>query len=118
MLAGSARLIGFDLYTAIDVPKEHLINFSGHAFAAGMTLRKDQLESFKEAFEEQVRSTITVDQRVPTLWMICRLPQGHRRLYNSLQRMGPFGPGNMTPVFACFGLLETGGSRRWGAESI
>lgn len=117
VLAGSARSVkGFDLYTAIDACKEHLIQFGGHAFAAGMTLRKDQLESFKAAFEEQVRSTITDDQRVPTLWIDLPLDPDaiSRRFYNSLQRMGPFGPGNMTPVFACFGLLETGGSRKVG----
>lgn len=119
VLAGSARSVkGFNLYDAIDQCRDHLIQFGGHAFAAGMTMREDQLEGFQSAFENVVKGSIGEEQRIPTLDIdrVIEMEKVDRRFYNAIQRMGPFGPGNMTPVFACFGLQETGESRQVGAE--
>lgn len=109
VLAGSARSVhGFDLYSAIDRCREHLIQFGGHAFAAGMTMREDQLQSFRTAFEESVKSHIREDQRIPgiDIDLLVDLSFLDRRFYNTLERMGPFGPGNMKPVLATFGLID------------
>jgi len=65
-LAGSVRSIkGFDVYQALERCKDHMIQFGGHKYAAGLTLKESQLESFKEAFEEAVESQILDSQRSP-----------------------------------------------------
>jgi single-stranded-DNA-specific exonuclease len=118
-LAGSARSVhGFNLYSAIDACHEHLIQFGGHAFAAGMTMKLEQLEGFQKAFEEVVKSRIKEDQRNPHLNidMVLEFSDLDKRFYNSIQRMGPFGPGNMTPVFACFNLKSNGEPRKVGSD--
>jgi single-stranded-DNA-specific exonuclease len=119
VLAGSARSVhGFDLYTAIDACREHLIQFGGHAFAAGMTLRPEQLEGFKQAFEQSVRERIREEQRHPHITIDLRIEADKltRRFYNSLLRMGPFGPQNLMPVLACFQLKDRGYSRTVGTD--
>lgn len=120
VLAGSARSVhGFDLYAAIDACREHLIQFGGHAFAAGMTLRPDQLEAFKEAFEQSVRERIREEQRHPhiSIDLLIDPDKLTRRFYNSLLRIGPFGPQNLMPVLACFQLKDRGYSRTVGSDN-
>lgn len=113
-LAGSARSIyGFDLYEAIEACSEHLIQFGGHFHAAGLTMKPEQLPAFQLAFEKFAQSKLTPEDLIPRLLvdMEITLAQVNSMLLKQLQRMGPFGPHNMSPLFACFDVRDSGMSR-------
>lgn len=103
MATGSARTIkGVDIHAAIESCKELLENYGGHTHAAGLTLPLENLEAFKQRFENSVDHTITWDEMVPELELdgILHLHQITSKFYSILKQMAPFGPGNMNPVFA------------------
>jgi len=103
MATGSARSVeGFDLYSALSDCSDLLKTFGGHKFAAGLTLEIDKIDEFKERFEQIVSERITREQMVPRLVIDCDLPLSviNFRFLNILKQMQPFGPGNMSPVFA------------------
>jgi single-stranded-DNA-specific exonuclease len=111
VVTGSARSVrGFDLYEAIYACREHLIQFGGHAFAAGMTMRPDQVAGFKAAFESIVTARITPDQKIPKIDIHAELSPADIKpaLHRVITQMGPFGPSNMKPVFWLRGLRDTG----------
>jgi single-stranded-DNA-specific exonuclease len=100
--AGSARSVpGFDVYDAIEACAEHLIQFGGHTFAAGLTLEIDKVEDFKNKFEEVVAASILPEQLSPMVNVDMRLPlsQVTEKFYKILNQMQPFGPQNMAPIF-------------------
>ncbi|MGG7662184.1 single-stranded-DNA-specific exonuclease RecJ [Dyadobacter sp. BHUBP1] len=100
--AGSARSVpGFDVYEAIEECADLLEQYGGHTFAAGLTLPLDNVEAFRLRFNEIVSSRIQPDQLVPMINvdMLLELETITPKFYNILRQMGPFGPGNMTPVF-------------------
>lgn len=114
ILTGSARSVkNFDLYEAIYECREHLIQFGGHQFAAGLTLQKEKVNDFAQAFEQVVTARITPEHLVPELEIDAVIepeiitPQ----FYNILSDMAPFGPGNMKPVFVTKNLIDTGWSK-------
>lgn len=101
-LVGSGRSVaGFDLYHAIEAASEHLLQFGGHTFAAGLTMKKESLEAFCKKFDQVVGQTILEDQKMPTLFLDLELPFSgiDARLIRILGQMEPFGPGNRRPVF-------------------
>ncbi|KAA0990375.1 single-stranded-DNA-specific exonuclease RecJ [Dyadobacter aurulentus] len=100
--AGSARSVpGFDVYEAIEECADLLEQYGGHTFAAGLTLPLQNLEAFKSRFNEIVSNRILPDQLIPMINvdMLLHLETISPKFYNVLRQMGPFGPGNMTPVF-------------------
>jgi single-stranded-DNA-specific exonuclease len=100
--AGSARSVpGFDVYEAIEECADLLEQYGGHTFAAGLTLPLDNVEAFRTRFNEIVSSRILPDQLVPMINvdMLLELENITPKFYNILRQMGPFGPGNMTPIF-------------------
>lgn len=100
---GSARSVpGYDLYQAIESCSDLLESFGGHMFAAGLTLRQENLESFRQRFEKYVSETITEEQRVPTVHIDSELELEEVTvdLATALERFQPFGPENNAPVFA------------------
>ncbi|MEM6342789.1 MAG: single-stranded-DNA-specific exonuclease RecJ [Bacteroidota bacterium] len=102
-LVGSARSVkGFDLYEALDLCKEHLIQFGGHKYAAGLTMKPEAFPAFAAHFETVVAERLTEDQRQPTLAIDAPLSflDIDARLIRLIQRMEPFGPANRKPVFA------------------
>ncbi len=118
-LAASARSVrDFDVYQALEACAEHLEQFGGHAFAAGMTIRADRFDAFKTAFEEQVRRTIDPEKLIPeiTIDMALDLSGIDQKFVNILKQIEPFGPGNMNPVFAAKGLFDTGFGRTIGQD--
>lgn len=104
---GSARSVpGFDIYEAISACSDLLDAFGGHKYAAGLTLPLDKINEFQKRFEEVVSATITEELLTPVLeidreLMLEDIGYG---FYRILTQMGPFGPGNMTPVFVTRGL--------------
>ena len=108
VLAASARSVkGFNLYEALSECKDELIQFGGHTAAAGMTLRPENYERFKQKFQEVVERTLPQELRSPKLTLSGELPLGDitYTFYLCLQRFAPFGPKNMTPVFYAHGVL-------------
>jgi single-stranded-DNA-specific exonuclease len=99
---GSGRSVaGYDLYSALEECAPYLVQFGGHKYAAGLTLKDADLEAFREKFEEVVKSTISEDQRTPTLEIAYELGFEYLnpKFIRLLKRFGPFGPGNREPVF-------------------
>ncbi len=120
-LAGSARSVkGFDLYEAIYDCREHLIQFGGHKFAAGMTMHKENFEAFSNQFEKVVSEKITPEQLIPELEIDAELELEDitPKFYSILQQMAPFGPDNMKPVFVTRRVRDSGWSKIVKEEHI
>ena len=118
-VTGSARSVpGFDLYQAVESCSDLLENFGGHMYAAGLTMRPENVEAFKERFNAYVEKNIDPQILVPQVDIDSELlfsditPAFHRQL-NSFQ---PFGPGNTAPVFATYGASSHGEAKLVGAE--
>lgn len=117
LVVGSARSVeGFDLYKAISSCEDLLENYGGHTFAAGITLKKENLEAFKQRFEEYVKNNITEEQRCPTvnIDLEIEIKDITPKLYRLIKQFAPFGPGNMTPVFMSRQVYDNGCGRKVG----
>lgn len=116
---GSARSVaGFDIYSAIKSCRDLLVNFGGHTFACGLTIRWSDVERFKERIEEYVSRHIQPTQTVPTLNAdatinFCDI---NRRMLHDLKRFAPFGPGNTKPVFVTNEVYDFGTSKVVGRQ--
>ena len=101
-VVGSARSInGFDIHDAIGQCSEHLEQFGGHKYAAGLTLKKENVEGFKNAFEAVSSKQLSKEDRIQTLPIDLEigLNEIDFSFFNILKQLGPFGPQNMQPVF-------------------
>ena len=118
-LVGSVRSVrGFDVYEALAACADHMIQFGGHKYAAGLTLKKENLASFRAAFEEAVKERITPEQLVPSLLYDTTLTFNEvtQKLNRIIAQMGPFGPQNMRPVFRTQGVKDAGGCKVVGKD--
>ncbi len=112
-LAASARSVkGFDVYNALEACSEHIEQFGGHMYAAGLTLLEKDYGKFKAKFEEVVSETIDPKMLIPEIKINTELELNEitPKFYRVLTQFAPFGPGNMTPVFMTQNLKDTG----WG----
>jgi single-stranded-DNA-specific exonuclease len=112
--SGSARSVhGFNVHNAIMECADLLEQFGGHMYAAGLTLKVENIPAFRERFEEVVAASLTEDQRVPQIEINTRirLSQITPNFYNIIRQMEPFGPGNMAPVFVSECVYDTGSCR-------
>ncbi len=119
-ITGSARSVeGFDLYKAIDSCSDLLENYGGHMYAAGLTLKPENLSTFTERFEKIVDETIQPEQMVPRIEVDVELaPEKiNEKFYRIVDRFQPFGPGNMTPVSATFQMSDSGMGRTVGKNN-
>ncbi|OIQ23410.1 single-stranded-DNA-specific exonuclease RecJ [Lacinutrix sp. MedPE-SW] len=110
-LAASARSVkGFDVYNALEACAEHIEQFGGHKYAAGLTLKEENYEAFKQKFEEVVQATIDKKLLTPeiTIDRQIELNDISDKFYRILSQFAPFGPGNMSPVFMTDNLQDTG----------
>lgn len=101
--AGSARSIpGYNIYAAISACSALLHQYGGHAFAAGLTMPLAHITKFQKKFEAVVSETITDDLLMPqqTIHALIPFQAITQKFVNILMQMAPFGPGNVTPVFA------------------
>ncbi|MBP2831207.1 single-stranded-DNA-specific exonuclease RecJ [Aquimarina sp. U1-2] len=118
-LAASARSVkGFDVYNALEACAEHIEQFGGHKYAAGLTLLEEEYATFKQKFEDIVSTTIDKTLLVPEIAIDAAIDLNEitPRFYRILKQFAPFGPGNMAPVFMTEGLQDTGYSKCVGAE--
>jgi single-stranded-DNA-specific exonuclease len=117
--AASARSVkGFDVYNALESCSEHLEQFGGHMYAAGMTLKEENYAAFKEAFEKEVQQTIHPDMLIPEIEIDAEIDfnQITPKLIRILKQFEPFGPQNMTPVFFTKNIKDTGYAKAMGKE--
>jgi len=117
--AASARSVkGFDVYNALDACSEHLEQFGGHMYAAGMTLKAENYLLFKEAFEKCVQETIQPEMRTPEIEIDAEINFSDitPKLIRILKQFEPFGPQNMTPVFMTTNVKDTGYAKTLGAD--
>jgi len=117
-LAASARSVkDFDVYNALEACSEHLEQFGGHMYAAGMTLKEENYEKFKLAFETVVSDTIHPDLLTPEISIDAevQLSEINAKFFRILKQFEPFGPQNMTPVFLAKNLKDTGYGKKIGA---
>ncbi len=116
---GSARSVeGFDLYKAIDHCSDLLENFGGHMYAAGLTLKIENIEEFKRRFEDYVDTHITPDQMIPQIEVDeeIGLRDINDKFFRILKQFRPFGPGNLKPVFVTKRVFDYGTSKKVGKD--
>ena len=118
-VTGSARSVpGFDLYQAVESCSDLLENFGGHIYAAGLTMRPENVDEFTRRFNEYVERHIDPQMLIPQVEIDSELlfsditPQ----FRSTLNRFQPFGPGNNSPVFVTRGVSNRGDARLVGAE--
>ncbi|WKB82658.1 single-stranded-DNA-specific exonuclease RecJ [Cellulophaga lytica] len=118
-LAASARSVkGFDVYNALEACADHIEQFGGHKYAAGLTLSEAQYDGFKTAFEKVVAETIDPNLLTPEITIDAELNFNEisPKLMRIIKQMEPFGPGNMSPVFMASNLQDTGYAKGVGQE--
>ncbi|HLT52448.1 MAG TPA: hypothetical protein VKZ97_01060, partial [Flavobacteriaceae bacterium] len=100
----------FDIYNALENCSEHIEQFGGHKYAAGLTLKEENYEAFKQAFEDEVQKTIDKNLLVPEIKIDAQIDLNDitPKFYRILKQFAPFGPDNMTPVFMTENLKDTG----------
>ena len=117
--AASARSVkGFDVYNALEACSEHLEQFGGHMYAAGMTLLEENYQLFKDAFEKVVEETIHPDMLTPELSIDAEINLSDitPKLTRILKQFEPYGPQNMTPIFLTKNVKDTGYAQKLGAD--
>ncbi len=113
-VAGSARSVsGFNLYEAIHSCRDLLIGYGGHFFAAGLTMKPENIAAFKAQFEQVVQKNITEEQRTPEIIIDSEIEfkDCTAKFYKIISQMEPFGPQNMRPVFIAKKVYNTGYSK-------
>ncbi|WP_374949055.1 single-stranded-DNA-specific exonuclease RecJ [Mucilaginibacter sp.] len=120
-VAGSARsVLGYDLYEALCGCSDLLIQFGGHKYAAGLTMKPENVPAFMEKFEEVVSTTITDDLLVQqiTIDAELELKDIDSKFYRILTQFSPFGPENMSPVFISKNVYVSGNAGLVGGNHV
>lgn len=121
LITGSARSVkDFDIYDAVDSCSEYLEHFGGHKYAAGLSIRPENFEAFKNKFNTIVSETIEEHMLVPEITIDAKLNLSdiNQKFYRILKQFAPFGPGNMSPVFIAKSLIDTGYARIVGQNHL
>lgn len=119
VVTGSARSVsGFDVYKAIQQCEDLLENFGGHTYAAGLSMKVENVEAFSKRFEEYVQANIDPEQKCPNLDIdaMVNFRDITPKFHNDLKRMRPFGPDNAKPLFCTQHVYDYGTSKVVGRE--
>ena len=119
LVTGSARSVhGFDLYDAIESCSDLLENFGGHLYAAGLTLKEENIPAFCERIEKAISGSIIPAMQTPVVDIDAKLnfSQITPKFLRILKQFQPFGPGNSSPVFLTENVYDNGMGRKVGAE--
>tara|TARA_B110000037_G_C17128422_1_gene509712 strand:- start:7481 stop:9163 length:1683 start_codon:yes stop_codon:yes gene_type:complete len=119
LLVASARSVkDFNVYEAINTCSEYLLNFGGHFYAAGLTIKEEDFIAFSNKFESIVQATITEEQKIPLIEIDTEIPfqDMNMSFMNLLKQFAPFGPQNMKPVFLTRNVVNAGRSKKVGKE--
>ena len=114
LATGSARsVMGFDVYAAIKNCRDLLLNFGGHTYAAGLTLRWDDIPEFRKRFQHYVEEHIQPEQTEAFINIDAEIDFKDitKRLHNDLKRFSPFGPCNQKPIFYTKAVYDYGTSK-------
>jgi single-stranded-DNA-specific exonuclease len=117
MATGSARsVVGFDLYQAIESCSDLLVNFGGHKYAAGLTMKIKDVPKFTERFEKIVNETIDPEQLIPVVEIDTelQLKEINEKFFRVLKQFRPFGPENNSPIFLSENVVDNGYGRAVG----
>jgi single-stranded-DNA-specific exonuclease len=121
LAAGSARsVIGFDLYEALSECSDLLEQFGGHKYAAGMTMKTENIPAFQQRFEEVVSRTITDEQLIQSINIDAEIALNHidAKFFRILKQFEPFGPQNMAPVFLSRNVYTYGSASLAGTNHL
>lgn len=119
LVTGSARSVtGFDIYKAIEGCRDLLENFGGHTYAAGLSLKAENLEAFTKRFEELAANEIIPEQMIPQIDVDAKLDfkEINAKFMADLKKMSPFGPDNQKPVFYTDKVKDYGTSKLVGKD--
>ena len=119
LATGSARSVqGFDIYKAVESCRDLLENFGGHTYAAGLSLKEENIEEFRRRFEAHVTENILPAQMKPQVEIDTFLDFNEitPEFFRQLKQMNPFGPGNLKPVFCTRQVYDYGTSRLVGRK--
>ena len=120
-ITGSARSVqGFDLYASIESCADLLENFGGHMYAAGLTMKEENLEEFCRRMDSFVGGNITREELTPVVEIDARLDfsQITPKFTRILKQFQPFGPGNNNPIFLTEDVYDAGNGRKVGAGGL
>lgn len=120
-VSGSARSIsGFDLYGAIESCADLLENFGGHVYAAGLTLKEENLPEFARRMDEYISDKIETEMMTPVIEVDSKLNFARitPKFFRILKQFQPFGPGNHNPVFLTENVYDAGTGRKVGAGGV
>lgn len=121
LLTASCRSVqNFDIYDAIDACSDLLEHFGGHKYAAGFSLRPENLEVFRDKFENYVRDNIDEDSLTPEINIDTEIHLNdiNNKFFRILKQFAPFGPGNMAPIFVTTDVMDTGSARTVGKNHL
>ena len=119
LATGSARSVaGFDVYAAIKSCRDLLLNFGGHTYAAGLTMKWADVKEFRKRFQAFVEEHIEPEQREAILDIdaVIDFKDITKKLHSDLKRFAPFGPGNPKPLFCTLDVYDFGTSKVVGRE--
>ena len=119
LATGSARSVsGFDVYKAIEHCRDLLENFGGHTYAAGLSMKAENVQAFTERFEEYVAQHILPEQTSAVIDINAEIDfkDISHKFYNDLKKFNPFGPDNTKPVFCTHNVYDYGTSKVVGRE--
>jgi len=119
LITGSARSVkNFDIYDAIDSTNHLLENFGGHTYAAGLSLKPENLDKFIDAFNSYAEKHITEEMLIPEIEIDAELfiSDINFKFYKILKQFAPFGPGNMSPTFMTSNVIDTGYAKLVGKK--
>lgn len=119
VLTASARSVrDFDLYAALSECQDYMIQFGGHKYAAGLTIRPEQYVGFCKRFEKVVSELIQPEQKERTLLIDMEIPitEITPKFFRIVNQMAPFGPGNMRPVLLSKRVKSRGYAKLVGSD--
>ena len=119
LATGSARSVaGFDVYAAIKSCRDLLLNFGGHTYAAGLTMKWSDVKEFRKRFRAYVEEHIEPEQREAILDIdaVIDFKDITKKLHSDLKRFAPFGPANPKPIFCTLDVYDFGTSKVVGRE--
>ncbi len=119
MATGSARSVsGFDVYKAIENCRDLLENFGGHTYAAGLSMKVDNVPEFTRRFEEYVAQNILPEQTSAVIDIDAEIDFRDitPKFHSDLRKFNPFGPDNLKPIFCTHNVYDYGTSKVVGRE--
>lgn len=120
LATGSARSVGeFDLYEAIGACADLLESYGGHMYAAGLSMKLENVAEFSRRFEQVVRNSITEEQLKQTIEIDARISLSDLspKFLRLLNQFEPYGPHNMMPTFLTENVFDSGSSRLVGKNN-